>query len=30
MIRLIDVHKAFGEKEVLKGFTLDVNEARRW
>ena len=26
MIRLIDVHKAFGEKEVLKGFTLDVNE----
>ena len=26
MIRLIDVHKAFGEKEVLRGFTLDVNE----
>jgi phospholipid/cholesterol/gamma-HCH transport system ATP-binding protein len=26
MIRLIDVHKAFGEKEVLKGFTLEVNE----
>ncbi len=26
MIRLIDVHKAFGEKEVLTGFTLDVNE----
>jgi phospholipid/cholesterol/gamma-HCH transport system ATP-binding protein len=26
MIRLIDVHKAFGEKEVLKGFTLDVQE----
>ena len=26
MIRLIDVHKAFGEQEVLKGFTLDVNE----
>src|SRR6476659_8704766 len=26
MIRLIDVHKAFGPKEVLKGFTLDVNE----
>ena len=26
MIRLIDVHKAFGEKEVLKGFTLDVKE----
>jgi len=26
MIRLIDVHKAFGPKEVLKGFTLEVNE----
>src|SRR3954469_5316787 len=26
MIRLINVHKAFGSKEVLKGFTLDVNE----
>jgi phospholipid/cholesterol/gamma-HCH transport system ATP-binding protein len=26
MIRLIDVYKAFGDKEVLKGFTLDVNE----
>ena len=26
MIRLIDVHKAFGPKEVLKGFTLDVDE----
>ncbi len=26
MIRLIDVHKSFGPKEVLKGFTLDVNE----
>ncbi|MGI9044087.1 MAG: ABC transporter ATP-binding protein [Gemmatimonadaceae bacterium] len=26
MIRLIDVHKAFGPKEVLTGFTLDVNE----
>ncbi len=26
MIRLIDVYKAFGSKEVLKGFTLDVNE----
>jgi len=26
MIRLIDVYKAFGPKEVLKGFTLDVNE----
>jgi len=26
MIRLIDVHKAFGPKEVLTGFTLEVNE----
>ncbi len=26
MIRLINVHKAFGEKEVLTGFTLDVLE----
>src|SRR5687768_2632993 len=26
MIRLVDVHKAFGEKEVLSGFSLDVRE----
>jgi phospholipid/cholesterol/gamma-HCH transport system ATP-binding protein len=26
MIRLVDVYKAFGEKEVLSGFTLDVIE----
>src|SRR3954462_2767490 len=26
MIRLLDVYKAFGEKEVLAGFTLDVRE----
>src|SRR6476660_8281278 len=26
MIRLIDVHKAFGPKQVLQGFTLDVVE----
>ena len=26
MIRLIDVHKAFGSKRVLEGFTLDVAE----
>jgi phospholipid/cholesterol/gamma-HCH transport system ATP-binding protein len=26
MIRLVDVYKAFGEKEVLSGFTLDVRE----
>jgi phospholipid/cholesterol/gamma-HCH transport system ATP-binding protein len=26
MIRLVDVHKAFGPKSVLEGFTLDVNE----
>ncbi|MBA2512710.1 MAG: ATP-binding cassette domain-containing protein [Solirubrobacterales bacterium] len=26
MIRLIDVHKAFGPKEVLTGFSLEVNE----
>ena len=26
MIRLVDVYKAFGEKEVLAGFTLDVRE----
>src|SRR5690349_20388633 len=26
MIRLIDVHKAFGSKKVLEGFTLEVNE----
>src|SRR5207302_1945273 len=26
MIQLIDVHKAFGSKKVLQGFTLDVVE----
>jgi phospholipid/cholesterol/gamma-HCH transport system ATP-binding protein len=26
MIRLIDIHKAFGEKQVLNGFSLDVRE----
>jgi phospholipid/cholesterol/gamma-HCH transport system ATP-binding protein len=26
MIRLVDVHKAFGPKKVLNGFTLEVNE----
>ena len=26
MIRLVDVHKAFGPKQVLNGFTLDVLE----
>src|SRR6185436_3491645 len=26
MIRLVDVYKAFGEKEVLSGFSLDVRE----
>jgi phospholipid/cholesterol/gamma-HCH transport system ATP-binding protein len=26
MIRLVDVHKAFGEKRVLEGFTLEVRE----
>ena len=26
MIRLVDVHKAFGPKRVLNGFTLEVNE----
>ncbi|MGH7652599.1 MAG: ABC transporter ATP-binding protein [Gemmatimonadaceae bacterium] len=26
MIKLIDVHKSFGPKKVLEGFTLDVNE----
>src|SRR5687768_4140877 len=26
MIRLVDVHKAFGPKRVLSGFTLEVNE----
>src|SRR5215467_5165773 len=26
MIRLIDVHKSFGPKKVLQGFTLDVPE----
>jgi phospholipid/cholesterol/gamma-HCH transport system ATP-binding protein len=26
MIRFIDVHKAFGPKQVLRGFTLDVDE----
>ncbi|HVD60972.1 MAG TPA: ABC transporter ATP-binding protein [Gemmatimonadaceae bacterium] len=26
MIRLIDVHKSFGSKKVLQGFTLDVDE----
>ncbi len=28
MIRLIDVHKAFGAKKVLEGFTLDVEEGQ--
>ena len=27
MIKLIDVHKAFGAKKVLEGFSLEVNEA---
>jgi phospholipid/cholesterol/gamma-HCH transport system ATP-binding protein len=27
-IHLKDVHKAFGTKEVLKGFTLDINEGQ--
>ena len=26
MIQLVDVHKAFGPKRVIQGFTLDVNE----
>jgi phospholipid/cholesterol/gamma-HCH transport system ATP-binding protein len=26
MIKLVDVHKAFGPKKVLEGFSLDVNE----
>jgi phospholipid/cholesterol/gamma-HCH transport system ATP-binding protein len=26
VIKLIDVHKSFGSKKVLEGFTLDVNE----
>ena len=26
MIRLVDVHKAFGAKQVLKGFSLDVRD----
>src|SRR6478752_5545740 len=26
MIRLVDVYKAFGDKEILSGFTLDVKE----
>src|SRR5437762_14329827 len=26
MIRLVDVHKAFGAKRVLEGFSLDVTE----
>src|SRR3954462_11422257 len=26
MIKLVDVHKAFGAKKVLEGFSLDVNE----
>ena len=26
MIRLVDVHKAFGPKKVLNGFSLDMNE----
>jgi phospholipid/cholesterol/gamma-HCH transport system ATP-binding protein len=26
MIKLIDVYKAFGDKQVLKGFSLDVTE----
>ena len=28
MIRLVDVHKAFGPKQVLTGFTLDVDEGQ--
>ena len=27
MIKLIDIHKAFGSKKVLEGFSLEVNEA---
>jgi phospholipid/cholesterol/gamma-HCH transport system ATP-binding protein len=26
MIKLIDVHKSFGSKKVLQGFSLEVNE----
>ena len=26
MIRLVDVHKSFGPKKVLEGFSLDVAE----
>ena len=26
MIKLVDVHKAFGPKKVLEGFSLEVNE----
>ncbi|HXT48936.1 MAG TPA: ATP-binding cassette domain-containing protein, partial [Gemmatimonadaceae bacterium] len=26
MIKLIDIYKAFGDKQVLKGFSLDVTE----
>ena len=26
MIKLIDVHKSFGPKKVLEGFSLEVNE----
>src|SRR5215217_9701956 len=26
MIRLVDVYKAFGDREILAGFTLDVRE----
>src|ERR687883_53125 len=26
MIRLVNVHKSFGEKKVLQGFTLDVED----
>src|SRR6202162_82416 len=27
MIKLVDVYKSFGEKKVLEGFSLEVNEA---
>jgi len=26
MIKLIDVHKSFGDKKVLEGFSLEVEE----
>src|SRR5204863_5511577 len=26
MIRLVDLHKSFGQKEVLSGFSLEVDE----